>query len=65
MRASLFPWASPSHQDYYINPEIRYNFTDELWGALGANVFGGDQAHTFLGQFDANDNVYFTVRYGF
>lgn len=65
LRLSLFAWASPNDEDYYINPEIRYSFTDELWGAIGGNIFGGSAAHTFLGQFEQNDNVYLIVRYGF
>ena len=65
LRLSLFTWVSPNEEDYYINPEIRYSFTDELWVALGGNVFGGSESHTFFGQFDENDNVYLQARYGF
>jgi hypothetical protein len=65
LRLSLFAWVSPNDEDYYINPEIRYNFTDELWGTIGGNIFGGSKTHTFLGQFEMNDNVYLTARYGF
>ena len=65
LRLSLFAWVSPNEEDYFINPEVRYSFTDELWGALGVNLLGGSENYTFLGQFDANDNVYFTARYGF
>jgi hypothetical protein len=65
VRLSLFVWMSPNDEDYFLNPEIRYSFTDELWGALGGNVFGGTKEHTFLGQFEQNDNVYLTMRYGF
>lgn len=65
LRLSLFAWVSPNDEDYYVNPEVRYSFTDEMWVALGGNVFGGTEDHTFFGQFDKNDNVYATVRYGF
>ena len=65
LRLSLFTWVSPNEEDYYINPEVRYSFTDELWVALGGNVFGGSESHTFFGQFDENDNVYLQARYGF
>ena len=65
LRFSLFTWASPNDEDYYLNPEVRYSFTDELWVALGGNIFGGTEDHTFFGQFDPNDNVYVTLRYGF
>ncbi|MFQ6040692.1 MAG: hypothetical protein ACE5PV_07540, partial [Candidatus Poribacteria bacterium] len=52
LRLSLFAWVSPNDEDYFINPEIRYSFTDELWAALGGNIFGGTEKHTFFGQFD-------------
>jgi len=45
--------------------KIRYSFTDETWIALGWNVFSGTEDHTFFRQFNKNDNVYATVRYGF
>jgi hypothetical protein len=64
LRLSLFAWVSPNDEDYFINPELRYSFTDELWGAVGGNIFGGSEAHTFLGQFEQNDNLYLIVRYG-
>jgi hypothetical protein len=39
--------------------------SDEAWIALGVNLFGGSEPHTFFGQFDRNDNLYATVRYSF
>lgn len=65
LRLSLFTFYSPTDEDYYFIPEVRYSFTDTLWGAAGANIFGGKQDTTFFGQFDKNDNVYVTVRYEF
>jgi hypothetical protein len=44
---------------------VRYSFTDALWGAVGANIFGGGKETTFFGQLDKNDNVYVTMRYEF
>lgn len=64
-QVSLFVWASPNEEDYYVNPEVRHRLSDEVWLAAGANIFGGMKAHTFFGQFDRNDNVYVTVRYTF
>jgi len=64
-QVSVFVWASPNDEDYYVNPEMRHSLSDELWVAVGANVFGGSRPHTFFGQFDRNDNVYVTVRYSF
>ena len=65
VRLSLFGFYSPTDEDYYFIPEVRYSFTDALWGAMGANIFGGREETTFFGQLDENDNVYVTARYEF
>jgi len=65
LRFSLFAFFSPTDQDYQIIPEVRYSFTDALWGAVGANLFGGKEKTTFFGQLDKSDNVYITARYEF
>ncbi|MBI2505693.1 MAG: hypothetical protein HYW07_20965 [Candidatus Latescibacteria bacterium] len=65
LRLSLFAFYSPTEEDYYAIPEVRYNFSDELWGAIGGNLLGGKRDTSFFGQFDKNDNVYLTLRYGF
>lgn len=65
LKLSLFAFFSPTDQDYDIIPEIRYSFTDALWGAIGGNIFGGKKETTFFGQLDKNDNTYVTVRYEF
>ena len=65
LRLSLFAFYSPTDKDYYFIPEMRHNFTDALWGAIGANIFGGRKKTTFFGQMEKNDNVYVTARYEF
>ncbi len=65
LRLSFFAFYSPTDRDYYVIPEIRYSFTDALWGAVGANIFGGEKETTFFGQLDKNENVYVTMRYEF
>lgn len=65
LRLSLFTFYSPADNDYLFQPNISYNLSDELSAALGANVFGGEDDTTFLGQFDNNDNVYISIRYHF
>jgi hypothetical protein len=65
LRLSLFAFYSPTDKDYYFIPDVRYSFTDALWGAMGANIFGGEKETTPFGQMDKNDNVYVTVRYEF
>jgi len=64
LKLSLFTFYSPQARDYFLNPEISYNFTDRLWAALGGNIFGGP-GHSFFGQLGRNDNIYLAVRYSF
>lgn len=65
MRLSFFSFWSPSDGDYLINPEIKYNFSDHLWSAIGANIFGGGEEWNQFGQMDRNDNLYVQMRYEF
>ena len=44
---------------------IKYNFSDHIWAALGANIFGGGEKWSQFGQLDRNDNVYLQMRYKF
>ena len=62
---SWFSFWSPADDDYLLNPEIKYNFTDHLWAAVGGMIFGGEEASTQFGQLDKNDNVYLQLRYSF
>ena len=65
LRLSFFAFYSPSAGDYMFNPEIKYNFSDHIWSAIGANIFGGGNQGSQFGQFDKNDNLYVQVRYEF
>ncbi len=65
MKLSLFSFYSTSEGDYLINPEIKYNFSDNIWAAVGANIFGGGERWSQFGQLDKNDNIYLQVRYEF
>jgi hypothetical protein len=62
---SLFVFYSPSDGDYMLNPEGKYKFTDNIWAAVGANVFGGGKEWSQFGQLDKNDNMYLQARYEF
>ena len=64
LRLGLFALASPNEGDFYVNPEVKYNVTDALWGALGVNLFGGPRRAEY-GQFEGNSNLYLVVRYAF
>jgi len=65
LKLSLFSFYSISDGDYLIKPEIKYNFSDKLWAAIGGNIFGGGERWSQFGQLDKNDNVYLQVRYEF
>ncbi len=65
LRLSWFSFWSPSDSDYLLNPEIKYNFSDHVWAAIGGMVFGGRKAWSQFGQLDKDDNVYMQVRYEF
>ena len=65
VKLSLFTFYSPDAEDFLIMPEVSYNFTDNLQAILGANIFGGINDNTALGQHNKNDNVYVTLRYSF
>ena len=65
LKVSLFSFYSPDDADFLFIPEISYNFTDNLQGILGANIFGGADNNTALGQHTKNDNIYLTLRYSF
>lgn len=64
LKLSLFGFYSPRARDCCVNPEISYNFSDRLWAAVGANIFGGPSS-SFFGQFGRNDNAYLSVRYSY
>ena len=61
----LFGYYSPSDRDTYLRPKIHYKVNDFWSLETGANIFAGDDEHTFFGQFEKNSNVYVAVRYSF
>lgn len=65
LKLSFFAFYSPSYKDYLLNPEVKYNFSDAVWAAIGANIFGGGDEWNQFGQLDNNDNVYLQLRYEF
>ena len=58
-----FSFYSPDENDFLLNPEITYHFTDHVWAAVGALVFGGGDDWSRFGQFKENDHGYLQVRY--
>ncbi len=65
LRLSFFSFYSPSDGDYMLIPEIKYNFSDHIWAAVGANIFGGRSRTTMFGKLANDDNVYSQIRYEF
>ncbi len=62
---SWFSFYSPTDQDYYHRPSAKYRFNDEVSLTVGGNLFGGDQPHTFFGQFEDASNLYARLRWSY
>ncbi len=65
LKLSLFTYYSPTDHDAYLRPYVHYKVTDNWAVFAGANIFWGEQNHTFFGQFENNTNVYAGARYSF
>ena len=62
---SFFAYFSPSDEDAYLRPMMKYKVTDSWLLTTGGNIFTGKKDHTFFGQFEKNTNVYVAARYSF
>jgi hypothetical protein len=62
---SLFAYYSPSDNDAYLRPHVRYKINDHWMVEAGGNLFQGAWNQTFFGQFENNSNVYAGVRFSF
>ena len=62
---SLFAYYSPSDDDRFVRPAVSYRVDDNLSMTIGVNLFGGDRAYTFFGQFEDATNLYGRLRYAF
>ncbi len=56
---------SPSDNDAYLRPNLRYKYSDRMLLEAGVNVFLGEEQHTFFGQLESNSNIYAALRYSF
>ncbi len=65
LKVSFFSFWGLSEGDYMIIPEVKYNFSDHIWAALGANIFGGGEEWSQFGSLDKNDIIYTIIRYEF
>jgi hypothetical protein len=62
---SLFTFFSPSDKDAYIRPVYSYRHNDQWSMTAGANIFGGNDAHTFFSQLEDASNFYLRLRYNY
>jgi len=65
LELSLFAFYSPSDRDAYLRPHVHYKISDPWSAELGGNIFFGEHAYTFFGQFEKDSNVYGGLRYAF
>ena len=65
LAVGFFAYYSPTDNDAYIRPNIKYKIDDHWTVEVGGNVFIGQQPSTFFGQFRRNSNVYASLRYAF
>ena len=64
LRLSIYASYNASNGDHFVNPELRYSFSDKVWGAVGVNFFGGPPSGPF-GQLARDDNAYLQLRHEF
>lgn len=62
---SLFTFFSPSDRDAYLRPVYDYRRDDQWSLTAGANVFTGDNKHTFFAQLEDASSVYLRLRYNY
>ncbi|MBE0508312.1 MAG: hypothetical protein IBX50_16615 [Marinospirillum sp.] len=62
---SLFAFVSPTDDDFYLRPSVRYRVSDDLTVSAGGNLFGGKKDYSFFGQFEKDTNAYLRARYRF
>jgi hypothetical protein len=65
LNLGLFLYWSPSDHDAFLRPKASYKLDDHWIVELGGNIFVGADDYTFFGQFERNNNLYASVRYGF
>jgi len=60
---SLFTFFSPSDKDAFLRPVYNYRHSDQWTVTGGANIFGGDESHTFFSQLEDASNIYLRLRF--
>ena len=62
---SLFTFFSPSDSDFYMRPVFTYRYSDAWSLTAGANLFGGNDGHTFFKQLQDASNAYLRFKYSY
>ncbi len=62
LEMGFFGFFSPSDRDVALFPSVNYAISDEWKLSTGANVFWGEEQHTFFGQLEKNTNAYVGLR---
>ncbi|MDD4103030.1 MAG: hypothetical protein PHU80_10435 [Kiritimatiellae bacterium] len=65
LQLGVFLYFSPTDHDAYLRPKASYKIDDHWIAEVGGNFFVGKDDHTFFGQFERNNNLYASLRYGF
>lgn len=59
---NLFAFYSPTDHDSYLKPSVNYRYNDQMSFSAGANLFFGEQGHTFFAQHKDNSNAWLRLR---
>jgi hypothetical protein len=62
---SLFTFYSPSDRDIYARPVYAYRHSDQWSVTAGANLFAGNNEHTFFGQLQDASSAYVRIRFNY
>jgi len=62
---SLFTFYSPSDRDVYLRPVFTYRHSDAWSLTAGANLFAGQDRHTFFNQLQDASNIYLRLKYSY
>ena len=65
LQLGTFIYFSPTDLDAYLRPKASYKIDDHWIVERGGNLFFGEDDQTFFGQFERNNNLYASLRYGF
>jgi len=64
-KPTVFALYNFDDRDGFFLAEGQKEIRPGAWYIIGIHLFGGRYRHTMFGQFQDNDNLYFTVRYAF